>query len=57
MLVDLGLSNIAWINNQFEEMGSLTWVVDPAKLADLLREYCISENAIVIDTTVDEVVI
>jgi len=57
MLVDLGLSNIAWINNQFEEMGSLTWVVDPAKLADLLREYCISENAVVIDTTVDEVVI
>jgi tryptophan halogenase len=26
-------------------------------LADLLREYCISENAVVIDTTVDEVVI
>lgn len=56
-LAHMGLSNVAWVNNQFQDVGSLTWVVDPAKLADVLREYCIKEGAIVIDTEVEEITV
>jgi len=54
-LAHMGLSNVAWVENEFREVGSLTWVVDPAKLADVLRNYCIEEGAIVIDTVVEDV--
>lgn len=54
-LAQLGLTNIAWNGTDFEEMGSLTWVVDPNKLAALLQDYCIKERATVIDTVIDQV--
>lgn len=56
-LAHMGLSNVAWVENEFREVGSLTWVVDPTKLANVLRDYCIGEGAIVIDTEVEDVLV
>jgi len=57
-LVSMGATNISFDDDQQElfQLGSLTLVVDPRKLADLLKEYCLTQGVKILDAEVTDVV-
>jgi glycine/D-amino acid oxidase-like deaminating enzyme len=54
-LAKLGLTCVGLDGDEFREVGNLTMVVDPAKLAAVLRTWCLSEGAELIDAVVNDV--
>ena len=57
-LVGMGATNIAFDPDASElfQLGSLTLVVDPKKLADLLRDHCLKQGVKIIDAEVTDVI-
>lgn len=57
-LISIGATNVAFDTDQNElfQVGSLTLVVDPKKLADLLREHCLKHGVKIIDAEVTDII-